>query len=523
MSNFLSRSIRRKLILLFTATASVTVLLACASLWIYQLVHSRATLQKDEQATAQLIADTTGPALLFDDASAANESLSILRTDGRIRAACIYDKRGKPMAHFSREGVTLACPDASTVASRFDSHRLLIVKPILMKGETVGLLYLDVSLADMYRLLLRLAEIGFAVLFVAMLFALALSSVLQRIISLPILHLTDVATRIARGNDPRARARRISNDETGMLVDQFNMMLDHIQQRETDLQIAHDSLEDRVQERTQDLQNEIIERQAIERDLSVAKVLAEESNLAKSSFLANMSHELRTPLNAIIGYSEMLHEEATDEGLTHFTMDLDKVLLSARHLLGLISDILDFSKIEAGEMKLYPEYVLSSEVLDEVMPAAEMLATNNRNRICLVRPVWHGVQYVDPLRFRQCLLNLISNACKFTQDGTISIAVEQASNDAGSWIQWSVRDTGLGISIEEQGRLFQTFSQGDSSATRKYGGSGLGLAISQQLCKAMGGQITVSSTLGSGSTFTIVLPDKSSMAEEEEARVVVVV
>jgi len=309
------------------------------------------------------------------------------------------------------------------------------------------------------------------------------------------------------------RANRGSNDETGVLIDQFNVMMDHLQQREADLQSARQGLESKVQKRTIDLSNEIAERKIIELDLMEAKRIAEESNQAKSSFLANMSHELRTPLNAIIGYSEMLHEDAVSTGSAEVSDDLAKVLFSARHLLTLISDILDISKIEAGEMKLYPEIVSSSEVLDDMVATAEVLVRTNRNKFVLVEPVWRGVMLIDALRFRQCMLNLIGNACKFTQDGTISIAVKQRVVAEKSWIQWSVQDTGVGISSAEQATLFQTFLQGDSSATRRHGGSGLGLAISQQLCSDMGGHITVHSLINEGSTFTIFIPDELSVRE----------
>jgi signal transduction histidine kinase len=508
MSTFYSRSIRRKLMLLCTVTASLTVLIACSSLWIYQLLNYRTTLQADGNATAQLIAESSSPALLFDDSIAATETLSLLRADTRIKLACLYNKQGRVFAKFAPAGSTQPCPAVAATSSTYTNHKLSIAKVIEAKGEPVGMLYLEVGLSEMYRLLVRLAETGFCVLLIATIFALALSSLLERLISGPILHLTAVATKVSLGNNYLARAKRISDDEIGVLIDRFNFMMDHLQQREEDLRHAHDGLEAKVEERTTDLRNEIIERKIIERDLGVAKLLAEESNKAKSAFVANMSHELRTPLNAIIGYSEMLYEDAEISGSVTMSDDLQKVLLSARHLLALISDILDFSKIEAGEMKVYPELVSSCEVLDTILPTAEVLAVVNRNRIVMTSPSWHGDVLIDPLRFRQCLLNLIGNACKFTEDGTITISVEQQNEDGRRWIQWSVRDTGAGISVEEQGKLFQTFSQGDSSATRRHGGSGLGLAISQQLCNAMGGYIRAVSQVGKGSSFTISIPDE---------------
>jgi signal transduction histidine kinase len=501
-----SQSIRKKLIFLFTATASLTVLIACTVLWVYQFVDYRMTLRTEVSAIAQLVADSSAPALLFNDAAAGNENLSLLRADPRIEAACLYDKRGKAVARFSPENKMLDCPASSPAGMQFTRKRLVVFRPIQIQGETVGNLYLGVSLAEMYRLLLRFAEIVMCVLLLTSIFALGLSSFLQRIISGPILALTRVATHVSDQGNYLLRAQRFSNDETGVLIDQFNAMMDRVQQREADLQQAHASLEDKVNMRTLDLSNEIAERKVIERDLVEAKVAAEESNRAKSAFLANMSHELRTPLNAIIGYCEMLYEDAKIARDIATGEDLSKILSSARQLLRLIADLLDFSKIEAGQMKIDLELVPVSHLLNDVVSTAQILAQQNHNELHLVQPVWDGMLRVDPFRFRQCLLNLLSNSCKFTKNGRISIAVSEKCIEGKNWIQWSVRDTGIGISAAGCKKLFQTFSQVDESNTRKYGGTGLGLAISQQLCHAMGGHITVESETNIGSTFTIHIP-----------------
>jgi signal transduction histidine kinase len=506
MRAFHNHSIRRKLVVLFTATALLTVLIACTILWVYQLVDYRATLRTEESAMAQLVAESSAPALLFNDGLAANENLALLRADPRIEAACLYNKTGKVIAHFTATDKIYTCPPAGSTELRFSRRHLLIIRPISSQGVPVGSLYLNVSLDEMYRLLLRFAETVACVLLLSSLFALVLSSFLQGIISGPILALTRVAIQVSDQGNYLLRARRFSDDETGVLIDQFNAMMDRIQQREVDLQQAHTSLEDKVKERTLDLRNEIAERKLIERDLGTAKLAAEESNRAKSAFLATMSHELRTPLNAIIGYSEMLHEDAQAAGQQIMTGDLDKVLFSARHLLALISDILDLSRIEAGELGVFPEPVSTLSLLAEVLPTAEILVRRNGNVLQQGEHPWDGMLMVDPTRFRQCLLNLISNSCKFTESGRISIDVKQKSQDGQQWVLWVVRDTGTGISPAGLLRLFKTFSQVDSSTTRKHGGSGLGLAISQQLCQAMGGHISVESALGVGSTFTIHIP-----------------
>ena len=224
----------------------------------------------------------------------------------------------------------------------------------------------------------------------------------------------------------------------------------------------------------------------------------------KSAFLASMSHELRTPLNAIIGYSEMLYETAQDEGQDEFLPDLAKIRDAGRHLLGLINDILDLSKIEAGKMDLYLEEVDLAGLVEEVRSIVEPLAAANGNRLEIICPAALGALHTDRTKLKQSLLNLLSNAGKFTHRGRVMLEVRPA----GSEISFIVSDTGIGMTEEQQGRLFQAFSQADASTTRQYGGTGLGLAITKHFCEMLGGDITVESSPGQGSTFTITLPDR---------------
>jgi signal transduction histidine kinase len=229
-----------------------------------------------------------------------------------------------------------------------------------------------------------------------------------------------------------------------------------------------------------------------------------EASQHKSQFLANMSHELRTPLNAIIGVSEMLREDA--EALKQDTEPLDRVLGAGRHLLALINDILDLSKIEAGRMELQLESFPLPPVIADVVKTIESLAAKNGNQVEVHCDAASGTLHADQMRLRQALLNLMSNANKFTEKGTITIAARQGQENGRDWVTIAVADTGIGMTEEQMGRLFQEFSQADASTTRKYGGTGLGLAISKRFCQMMGGDITVASKPGEGSTFTIRLP-----------------
>jgi len=237
-----------------------------------------------------------------------------------------------------------------------------------------------------------------------------------------------------------------------------------------------------------------------------ARTAADEANQAKSSFLANMSHELRTPLNAIIGYSEMLQEEAEDLKQPGFVPDLEKIHGAGKHLLGLINDVLDLSKIESGKMTLYLEDFDVAKLVNEVAATVQPLIAKNGNKLEVQCPPDIGVMHADMTKVRQTLFNLLSNASKFTEKGTITLRMAQPINHQSSTINFEVCDTGIGMTAEQLGKLFQAFTQADASTSRRFGGTGLGLAISRKFCQMMGGDITVQSEHGKGSTFTVTLP-----------------
>ena len=258
------------------------------------------------------------------------------------------------------------------------------------------------------------------------------------------------------------------------------------------------------------LAHDVTDRLQAEAEMYKAKEAAEAASLAKSQFSANMSHELRTPLNAIIGYSELLQEDALDLGEEDFVSDLERIHNAGKLLLTLINDILDLSKIEAGHAELELETFDVSEVVQNVVRTVKPLFVRNTNRLNVECHNNIGKLYSDQIKLTQILFNLLSNAAKFTQKGTITLSVERIKNNEDSWdseqLIFKCTDTGIGITPEQLQKLFQPFTQADASTTRKYGGTGLGLAIAQKYSQMLGGEITVDSELGKGSTFTLILP-----------------
>lgn len=377
---------------------------------------------------------------------------------------------------------------------------------IFYEDKNVGTLQIVMSRHSLQQQLWRNIA-GIVALTLIVIAAISVTSIMvtRRYISRPLMKLQHAAALIANGDlDTPIETR--GRDEIASMARALSLMRDSLRQFVGALQSSNAKLGDysrtleyRVEERTAELADAM---QAAES----ARLAAEAANYAKSTFLANMSHELRTPLNAIIGYGEMLREEVEERGHHEYIPDLERIQTAGRHLLTLISDILDLSKIEAGRVELNLETFELTPMIEEVVSTVQPLVRKNANTLDVQYPPDLGSMRADTTKVRQSLLNLLSNACKFTEKGTIKLHVVRDQRAETERLIFEVTDTGIGMSAEQLNNLFQPFMQADASTTRKYGGSGLGLAISQHFCNMMGGYITAESTLGEGSTFCIRLP-----------------
>jgi signal transduction histidine kinase/CheY-like chemotaxis protein len=481
---------------------SIAILIIILAVEISSFVQSLQILRGENQSKAKVLAENSSAALMFNDRAAAQELLNALRFSPEVGAAAIVDTDQNIFVSYALTGRSI--PNSKHIlkeAVNYDWNQIQIATPILQSDELQGILLLHVELTSIYQRML----LQFIVMMVATLLALLIIRyLLQRLIlSLlqPITSMTAMMDDVSERSDYSLRAKESRVTEINRLAQGFNSMLEQVQERDRQLEASRDQLEEKVAKRTE--------------DLLLAKQVAEEASLAKSEFLAAMSHEIRTPMNGVLGMTELLLQNILDAKLRYFAESAQQ---SGQHLMAIINDILDFSKIESGHMQMEHVPFNLNLLLEEVLQSFTQSAEKKQIELISALPAARYWVVGDALRLRQVLFNLLSNALKFTQSGSVILRLEigQVSEHVIDFCV-SVEDTGIGISPEKHRKIFEHFSQADGSTTRQFGGTGLGLAICRSLIMLMGGEIFVDSDLGKGARFSIKLSlEKVMPANDDE-------
>lgn len=516
-------SIERKLRLVIMAASGTALLLLAIGTAILEAKRFRRELARSLTIQADIIAESSTVALSFDQPEDAKGLLGALRANPDIRAARLFNEKEQPFASYLAEGWWQSSPDtAPPPGVFFRSGRIEVVRPVVLNGERIGYLWMCAGLWELERRLLGYVSLAALLLPVAFAAAFWLGNRLQKSVTQPILELCACMRTVSESRDYTVRASVGGSDEVGQLMEGFNSMLERIEAQDAELKAERALLAMRVEERTAELQraNDDLthSNQRLQDETRRAEHLAEAAEAAsqaKSEFLATVSHELRTPMNGVIGFTDLLLDGPLDGERREF---VEIIRNSGQTLLGLINDLLDFSKIEAGKLTTECIPFEIPRLIEQVAELLNHRAEEKKIELLIrVAPDLEHPVLGDPSRFRQILLNLASNALKFTDTGHVLIEAghperiaehhpELGLQSLDGQIVVLVKDTGIGIPAEKQGRLFQEFSQADSSTTRRYGGTGLGLAISKRLSELMGGSMGFRSVPGRGSTFWFVLP-----------------
>ena len=515
MKLFKNISIAEKLRRMLLFTTGIALLIAAMSFVAIEVTSYRKVMMQHLSVLADFVSINSTAAIAFSEEGTANKLLNTLQSQTAITAAVVYLENWQEFATYNAMGVgdsqTITGEDKEWIMMvagsgqrrfRFTGSTLDLLTPIGLDGETIGYLFIKSSLDPLYsRIEEHLIIIG--ILFVGIMgMVYFLASALQRRISGPINKLVEGMNKVSSEQDYSLRLLAEDNDEVGALIQGFNNMLSQVQQRDDILARHRQELEEQVRIRTA--------------DMSQAKELAEAASRAKSDFLATMSHEIRTPMHGVLGMTELL----LGSGLEDHSRKLAGIAhRSAEALLSVINDILDFSRIEAGKLQIVEEdfdlHLLLQDSLELVADHAY------RKGLQLVEDFPEDLPRLirgDSVRLRQILLNLLGNAVKFTEAGKVQLTVivlEKAADNLQ--LTFIVSDTGPGIALEKQSAIFDAFTQGDSSTTRRYSGSGLGLAITHNLVTLMGGSISIKSVPGEGALFRFTLGFK--YAENPDARI----
>ena len=524
-------SIRAKLQLVLLLTALLGVALLSMTLAISEKKNATKTLVSELVTMADVVAWNSGVNLIFDDKKGAEEALASLKKKPNITFAGIYDVEGRSYAKFQRleeqsfseKQVDIEIPQEERTQAKFINNGTLtkitndycyVIRPIIVNEQIEGsLMVVD----DMQQLKERLhrffVQLAYAILGIFV-FVFIVSLWAQKLFTAPLTRLIHSMEKVTKEKVYDAYVEKKSNDEFGELIDHFNEMITEIHDRDDELRAHSQDLEEKVAERTEALSVAKNELEDSVEDLLKARDVAEEANRAKSQFLANMSHEIRTPMNGVLGMTELLLETGLTKSQRQFATTIQD---SGDALLEIINDILDFSKIEAGKLELEYRSFNLREVIEDVVQLLSVKSRAQRIELGVLIPHDSLIHIEgDSHRLRQILVNLVGNAVKFTHKGEVVITVATEKTQTGVDLFISIKDSGIGISKEDQEKLFKPFSQADGTSTRQYGGTGLGLVISMELVELMGGTLSLVSELGKGSEFSFTIPVGLALEEVEE-------